>query len=231
MENLRLLHDPLVRAVERLRLPFLSDVPIFGQVVREQRFGLRLLGRLRRVPGVELGCTPARGRVPTVRGVFGALDVLVARAMSAHVSRQDELALQFHHAVRRSLLDVSLHDLDAGAHDLPAPVHLANTLEEVAWATPDPLRRRDPFSERQTEVVTLLATTGASYDELAQQLGVAPGTLRKHVELAYRSLAVHSRAELCVLWREARGDGGERTLQQRDPSDAVVQSKPGRRRS
>lgn len=207
-ENLGLLHDDIVRAVERLRLPFLSGAPILEQVVREQRYGYACVSTSGATvesnsAAHRLACEylPAEGR--------SALDTMIKRAMSAHASCKDELALQIHHAARPSLLDVSVHFLDADAHDLPAPVHLV-LLKEVSWsATPatTPATAGDPFAEltpRQLQVVTLLATTGDSYERIAEQLGVARGTIRKHVELAYRALGVHSRAELCVLWRDYR---------------------------
>jgi DNA-binding CsgD family transcriptional regulator len=52
------------------------------------------------------------------------------------------------------------------------------------------------LTHRQREVAHLLVTTSLSYKQMAAFLDIAEGTLRKHVEKAYRAFGVHTRAEL-----------------------------------
>lgn len=49
---------------------------------------------------------------------------------------------------------------------------------------------------RLREVAVLLVGTGMSQKQIAAQLGIQPGALHTHVERLYRTLDVHSRAEL-----------------------------------
>lgn len=63
--------------------------------------------------------------------------------------------------------------------------------------TPVPLIR---LTRRQREVLRLVAT-GASYKEIAVQLGVTSKTARNHLSNLYRQLDVHNRAQavLCAF--------------------------------
>ncbi len=54
------------------------------------------------------------------------------------------------------------------------------------------------LTRRQQEVACFLSQTGLSYKEVAAQLDIREGTMRKHVENVYRRVGVHSRAELTV---------------------------------
>jgi DNA-binding NarL/FixJ family response regulator len=60
---------------------------------------------------------------------------------------------------------------------------------------PRPVDRDDaPLTERQREVLQLLAA-GGSNKEIAAQLGVAPKTVMHHTTAIYRALGVRSRSE------------------------------------
>jgi DNA-binding NarL/FixJ family response regulator len=54
------------------------------------------------------------------------------------------------------------------------------------------------LTPRQQEIAGLLSRTGLSYKEVAVQLEISEGTMRKHAENVYRRLGVHSRAELMI---------------------------------
>ena len=56
----------------------------------------------------------------------------------------------------------------------------------------------DHLPLRQSEVALLFAQ-GLSHKEIAHQLTIHPTTVRNHLALAYRTLAVTSRAELRAL--------------------------------
>ncbi|HRI68856.1 MAG TPA: LuxR C-terminal-related transcriptional regulator [Polyangium sp.] len=61
---------------------------------------------------------------------------------------------------------------------------------------------RSALTPRQKEVAGILSRTGLSYKQVASQLAISEGTMRKHTENVYRKLGVHSRAELVVVMRE-----------------------------
>jgi DNA-binding CsgD family transcriptional regulator len=55
------------------------------------------------------------------------------------------------------------------------------------------------FTERQTKIVEMIAA-GYTDKQLAVRLGMAPSTLRTHMERMFRRYRVHSRAALVACW-------------------------------
>jgi DNA-binding CsgD family transcriptional regulator len=55
------------------------------------------------------------------------------------------------------------------------------------------------FTERQTKIVEMIAA-GYTDKQLAVRLGMAPSTLRTHMERMFRRYGVHSRAALVACW-------------------------------
>jgi ATP/maltotriose-dependent transcriptional regulator MalT len=64
-----------------------------------------------------------------------------------------------------------------------------------------PKRLDDPLSEREVEVLTLLASGGTNA-EIAKDLFVAVGTVKSHVNNIYRKLGAANRAEAVTRARE-----------------------------
>lgn len=76
------------------------------------------------------------------------------------------------------------------AESAPAAYHLpAASLMQLQ---PAPAERCEPISEREREVLRLVAA-GLSNQEIAGRLVITPGTVKKHLEHIYIKLAVHSR--------------------------------------
>jgi DNA-binding NarL/FixJ family response regulator len=50
------------------------------------------------------------------------------------------------------------------------------------------------ISEREIEVLSLIAK-GFDYNQIAKELTVSPGTVRKHTENLYKKLDVHNKIE------------------------------------
>jgi len=59
---------------------------------------------------------------------------------------------------------------------------------------PDTIQFIEPLSEHELEVLRLL-TTSLSGTEIAEELYIAPSTVRSHTENIYRKLDVHNRGE------------------------------------
>lgn len=64
----------------------------------------------------------------------------------------------------------------------------------------------EPLSEREREVLKLLAT-GRSNREIAQDLFVAPGTVKAHINNIYRKLGARNRAEALARARDLNLEG------------------------
>ena len=84
---------------------------------------------------------------------------------------------------------------------LPAPGEVSALPEPrtEGWGDPKPLD--DPLSERELEVLTLLAS-GRTNAEIARELVVAVGTVKSHVNSIYRKLDAANRAEAVTRARD-----------------------------
>ncbi|MGQ0576934.1 MAG: response regulator transcription factor, partial [Pseudonocardia sp.] len=65
-----------------------------------------------------------------------------------------------------------------------------------------PAGRLGPLTPRQTEIAALVAA-GHSNSEIARRLGLAVGTVERHLANTYRSAGLRSRAQLAA-WVTAR---------------------------
>lgn len=64
--------------------------------------------------------------------------------------------------------------------------------------TVDTLAREHGLSERQREILLLVAH-GDTPRALGNKLGIAPGTVKAHMQHIYKKLGVHSKEELDAL--------------------------------
>ena len=88
----------------------------------------------------------------------------------------------------------------------PVPAHylrkLLTALEQAASsATPPTAELPEPLSERELEVLILIAA-GKSNRRIAQELFVTAGTVKTHIRSIYRKLDAHSRTQALVRARE-----------------------------
>jgi len=90
------------------------------------------------------------------------------------------------------VLDAYTHNLAKECHDAGEDITLIQLRETL----------RNPFSQlppRQREIAGYLAYSELSNKEIADVIGIAEGTLRKHEERIHKALGVHSRPELVVM--------------------------------
>ena len=125
--------------------------------------------------------------VGTAGGVSGAsLEQVVLFTVFAGILMAVFLYLFFSERYLSSLWGVAFKG-DAGAEH-----------EELAAVRALNLARAHGLSERETEVL-LAAIRGRSVKEIEEELFIANGTVKAHLQHIYRKLDVHSKRELCAL--------------------------------
>jgi DNA-binding NarL/FixJ family response regulator len=92
----------------------------------------------------------------------------------------------------------------AGGDALLSPSITRRLIEEFAARAkePKPSRDLDPLTEREQEVMSLVAG-GLSNEEIAKQLFISPATAKTHVSRAMMKLGARDRAQLVVFAYEA----------------------------
>ncbi|WP_050432282.1 helix-turn-helix transcriptional regulator [Chondromyces crocatus] len=195
-------------ALGRMAMPLLCQHPILDQLVSEQSLGL-VCCSLDGAPqeSNRVAYEFARRYVPlgSKRRSRDALTALIQAIWNCSVDPGlGHRCLRHGAATRR--LEVTMHQLHAETYDLPAHRVLV-VMREVG--SDDEAMALDPewqsiLSPRQRTIAMQLIGTGRSYKEIAAVLKLSEGTVRKHVERIYRTLDVHSRAELVLRLRQPR---------------------------
>jgi DNA-binding CsgD family transcriptional regulator len=140
----------------------------------------------------ELLNAPAeRGEItPTTAAMRTSLTVDEASKMLDGLAGKGHLKLQ----AEDGIMAYALPDRDRRP-ELSGPSALSEPLPEGSRAPSGaPKRLDDPLSEREVEVLTLLAS-GRTNAEIASDLFVAVGTVKSHVNNIYRKLGAANRAE------------------------------------
>ena len=65
--------------------------------------------------------------------------------------------------------------------------------------------RHPSITERQREVIVLIAA-GCSNDEVGQQLGISPRTVKAHCDVLRQKLGVPRRRQIPIAYRSLTGD-------------------------
>lgn len=198
-EMFRLLHPVLAATLTRIALPILPHQPLFAQFVEERHMGFLCLS-------TSLGIVELNDRAhelaqqclrsARVAAGRGWLARLAERAMietsggrSWCLERQDN----------RARVEIEVIPLDRHAH--PSSQALPSNGDLIVLTVRERCLPERGLSPRQQQVANLLINTGLSYKEIAAELGIAEGTVRKHVEKVYRAYGVQSRPELMSLPR------------------------------
>lgn len=135
---------------------------------------------------VELDGPPARTTIATVRRTHPHISVVVLTMHRDAVLRRallDAGAVDFvtKDVPSRELVDRIVHAARAGASPVTFPVDLVTDA-----------RAGSPLSDRELEVLQLVAAA-RSNAEIAAELGLAVGTVKRHVYNVYRKLDVGTR--------------------------------------
>lgn len=95
------------------------------------------------------------------------------------------------------LLAALLEAMDGGAP--MSPIIAQKSLQLIRSIGSDPKPSIDfGLSQREMEILEKISE-GSNYQEIAEQLFIAPKTVRKHIENIYRKLQVHNKVEAIQL--------------------------------
>lgn len=195
--------NPAIHAASlRLRLLIVAREPILAQIIEEQSLGYICVSRRGGVLEANRRAHHLVQRYREASGIQGRLRAMADFAERAREGTRGRRTWYLAASHPTSLLQVNAHWLAKETHALPEDVVLLMMNEiiapEAAVEIPPALRR---LTSRQREIALLLARTGRSYKQIADQLSISEATARKHGENVHRALGVHSRAELTELLR------------------------------
>lgn len=194
-EVLRMLQPEIDAALARMAVPLVAAEPMLAQIVEEDELGYMCLSPSGGV--IELNARAQElarmylraARLDAGRGwlarLAGQLLAETAVDRRCHLTRPD----------RRARLEIGAHRVPGGVHGMSHPVTLL-VLREIEAAGAEPRWADVGLTPRQQQVARLLVTTSHGYKQIAAELDVAEGTVRKHVERVYRAYGVQSRTEL-----------------------------------
>lgn len=201
---LETLHEDIREALARMKLPLLPHEPIRWQILEEQRTGYALVRHDRTLLEANyqaflLASNYAKwGSGIHRRTWFTDFvgDILSTAPASGSSARY------ISHPCNRFLIEAYVHRLAKECYAIPDDAFLI----EMRWRPAESqlggrlrLELLAGMPHRQREIATLLVSTGLSYKQIASELGLSEGTVRKHTERIYRALKVHSRPELVAL--------------------------------
>lgn len=176
-------------------------VPVLGAVVPLALAVLEgsdlKLGRAGDKKGKErelLEALVERGEItPTTAAMRTSLTVDEASKMLEELAGKGHLKLQ----TEEGIMAYALRGQDRAS--APGEVSISPDLAPQDSTVPN--RLEEPLSERELEVLTLLAS-GKTNAEIARDLFVAVGTVKSHVNNIYRKLDARNRAEAVTRSRE-----------------------------
>ena len=193
--------QPAVQAaLARIDVPLIAAEPIFAQILGERRTGYMCLSRTGSIVELNERAHELVARYMPAAKVEpgrGSLDRFVQRVLEATTGRR---------SLRLARQD-GAGQLEITAHHLAKEVHAAGedlTLVMLGETEDETVNEASPalhLTDRQVEVARLLAKTELGYKQIAHRLGIAEGTLRKHVEKVYRAYDVRTRVGLAVKVR------------------------------
>jgi DNA-binding CsgD family transcriptional regulator len=170
-------------------------VPILGAFVPLAHALLKSPGDEKSKEGELLRALTERGELtPTAAAMRTSLTIEEASKMLDELAGKGHLKVQ----TEDGIVAYGLRERDRP----PAPGKVETSPEPVSQNCTDLARLEVPLSEREREVLTLLAS-GRTNSEIARTLFVAVGTVKSHVNNIYRKLDARNRAEAVTRARES----------------------------
>lgn len=195
------LNPAIQAAVLRLELPFVAHRPVVAQILQEQAQGYVCLSPSGTVLESNRRAHELAVRYHTRAGLIGQRRALADLAQHALARARRAVPLRIHSSNGLSVLEIYVHHLRKEIHALGEDIMLVAMREWNTVVTLDVADCLASLTKRQREIaIRLGARTGRSYKEIAVDLGLQEGTVRKHAEAIYRALGVHSRHELAALF-------------------------------
>ena len=194
------LHPEIRQAVARLSLPFSSENSLLAQLVDDASAGYLCVDRNGDVKLINTQAMALLSLAWAPKRASLALATEFCRSILLRHSREpawNETVV----AYQGTLLDVTLAQIppsQAGAFQYCLVIEKLNGVETTR------LPLLNSLTPREAELVAWLVDSDRNAVDLSSNLGIAPGTLRKHIEKIYGKLRVHSRLELRELLK--RGD-------------------------
>jgi DNA-binding CsgD family transcriptional regulator len=190
-ELFRQLHPYVDGALARMTLPLVAHEPLLIQIIEQDRAGYLCLSSTGAVVELNERAHVLARRYAEAAGVVGRCGALAGFVEYVLKESRRRQAWSLTH-VSGSRIAIKLYHIDKESHAVGRDLTLVKLTED------DPLEAlvSAGLSPRQCQVAHLLLYTSLGYKQIAAKLNMSEGTMRKHVENAYRRLGVRSRAEL-----------------------------------
>jgi DNA-binding CsgD family transcriptional regulator len=198
---LAVLQPAIHAALERLSVPLIASHSILSQVVDERSMGFMCVSRQGRIVEVNERMHALATRYLAAARAAGGRGALSRFAEQAMVETGGSRTWQLWREDGRALAEVSGHWLAKETHAIGEDLLLIIMREILLEPPPKAPTPPDALTIRQWQIARLLVETGLSYKQIADQLDISEGTMRKHAENIYRSVGAHSRAELGLKLR------------------------------
>jgi DNA-binding NarL/FixJ family response regulator len=200
----RALTIPLQEAVFRLRLPFTASRSIHAQVMEEDAVGLVCLGADGAIIELNQRAYELAAKYREVLQI--GPDRLLMHDFVEQAQRKTlgGRTWQLQHPSLASIMQVRMHLMPKERFTLSRDLPIIKMMEfempsfEASANTGVPAVLQC-LTQRQQEISLLLLRSGLSNKQIAAELGISEGTVRKHVENIHDKLKVHSLGELMAL--------------------------------
>lgn len=197
-----LLQPAVAAAIARMAVPFVAHEPMFAQVIEESRIGYLCLSASGALVELNERAHELVFRYLGPAGIEAGRGCLQRFAERALIEASGGRGWSLFRPEQRTAAEIRVHRITKGTHEAGQDISLVMIRETEAVPGPAlPAAEAEGLTSRQREIMRLLSTTSLTYKEIARELGIAEGTIRKHVERVYRSFGVQSRAGLTIRLR------------------------------
>jgi DNA-binding CsgD family transcriptional regulator len=202
---LEALHTSIREAVLRIALPLRAGQPIHPQIVAEQSLGCLCLSPSGRVIVANRRAYQLVERYGDAAGIQGRRGAMVAFAVRAREKAGRGQPWQLGIDRPPAILQVDVHSFIKETGVFPEDtflLYLREVLEPPVVA--DALPALGLLTNREWEVAFRLAHSEGPQKQIADRLGMSPGTLRTHAQKIHKKLGIQSRLQLILRLKGRR---------------------------